>query len=209
MKRPVLVSIFLVVAMAVSFLLPKPHYTSANVLSLLKVPAEFAGWKSQDVSKIINMGEDGKKFISDIFARLYQDRKGRQLMLLILDAGNFHNPKVCYGSSGFAVKELDAVDFTVGNVSVKANTLLLQRQKSNLVMFYWLCIDKKMVNWSEQKFLELWYSLTNTKKAGLMIRLDVPATGITPQECAKTAGDFIRALNHSLSIANSEYLFGK
>jgi EpsI family protein len=209
MRKPVLISVFLLATIAVSFLIPRPKYTSLNILAELKIPAEFPGWRSIDVSKQLNLQDDRYNFISDVFARLYQSRKGDQLLLLILDAGNFHNPKVCYTSSGFTVKELGDVDFKAKNTAFKANALLMERQNAGMNMFYWLCINKKIVDWTGQKMIELWSSLSNKKKTGLMVRLEIPAKTKNKEEALALGRDFIHALSRSLATEQKEYLFGK
>lgn len=209
MKRLVLVCVLLLITAAVSFLLPKPKYTSLNVLEDIYIPAYFPGWRSRDVSKELNLKDDRYNFISNISARLYENRKGDQLLFLILDAGNFHNPRVCYKSSGFTVKDLGTVNFKAQDKKFKANALAMERQNMNVNMFYWLCIDKKIVDWTGQKILELWSSLFNNKKAGLMVRIEIFSKNGTPQQAFDLGHQFIADLSKALSEKQKEYLFGK
>jgi EpsI family protein len=203
-----------ITAMAVSFLIPVPKYTSLNILKEINIPTEFPGWRSFDVSKQLNLKDDRYNFISDVFARIYQNRKGQQLLFLVLDAGNFHNPKVCYTSSGFDVKELDSVELSSTEGPFNSSALLMQREKGGLFMFYWLCIDKKIVGWTGQKMLELWSSLSNKKKAGIMVRIEIPLGEITDKNIVQDNSialgrDFIQALDKSLTLDQKEYLFGQ
>lgn len=209
MNKPVLISVLVLAAIAASFLLPKPKYTSLNILKELNIPKKFAKWKSKDVTKELNLSDDRYNFISDIFARLYEDHRGNQLLLLILDAGNFHNPKVCFGNTGYSVKDLGQTNFTINNSSFKANTLHMEKAAHTMVMYYWLCLDKKTVNWAEQKILELWSTLFHKKKTGLMIRLEIPAKNKTREECFAFAGDFMQTLSNHLTSEQREYLFGQ
>ncbi len=83
----------------------KPHYRGApDVVSSMAVPRFVDGWLGSDVSKKLNLQEDRFRFISRAFAREYTDPNGHSLLLLILDAGNFHHPKVCFSNSGFTAR---------------------------------------------------------------------------------------------------------
>ncbi|MCA9406041.1 MAG: exosortase-associated EpsI family protein, partial [Candidatus Omnitrophica bacterium] len=117
MKRAVLISIMLILTMVISFLVPKPKYEGTNILDNLNIPKSFPGWRSYDISKELDLKDERYNFISDAFARVYLNRKGEAILLLVLDAGNFHNPKVCYTSTGFNVQELDKVKFDLASTS--------------------------------------------------------------------------------------------
>jgi EpsI family protein len=214
MKKPIVISLLLIVAIAASFLLPKQKYASLNILENLNIPTEFPGWTSIDFSKELNLQDDRYNFISDVFARVYQNRKGEQLLLLVLDAGNFHNPKVCYRSSGFSVKELGDAKFSTPNTAFKANALLMERQKLGMYMYYWLCIDKKIVDWTGQKVTEFWSSLSQKKKTGLMVRMEIPTSDKskstrTPEASLALGREFLQTLSNHLTTEQKEYLFGK
>ncbi len=195
--------------MGVSFLLPKPKYQSLNILTELKIPTEFGDWTSIDLSKELNLQDDRYNFISNVFARLYKNSQGNQLLFLILDAGNFHNPKICYTRSGFSVKDLGDVNFSTSTAAFKANALYMQRHNQGIMMFYWLCIDKKIVNWTGQKITELWSSLLNQKKVGLMVRLEIQTRGESGKKYLALGREFISSLNGYLTAEEKEYLFGK
>jgi EpsI family protein len=202
-------TIFLLVTVVLAFIVPKPQYTSLNILNEIKIPESFADWRSIDVSDKLNLNDQRYNFISEIFARLYQNRRGDQILFLILDAGNFHNPKVCFDAAGFLVREKDSAEFITQNNSFKANALHMDSEKSVITMYYWLCLDKKVVGWAGQKVIELWASLINKKKAGLMVRLEVPARGKTEKQCFDFAQSFLKDLDDNLTNKQREYLFGK
>ena len=209
MKRAVLISIMLILTMVISFLVPKPKYEGTNILDNLNIPKSFPGWRSYDISKELDLKDERYNFISDAFARVYLNRKGEAILLLVLDAGNFHNPKVCYTSTGFNVQELDKVKFDLASTSVDANALYMERQDTGMTLLYWLIIDKKPVNWTQQKVLELWSSLFNKKKTGLMVRMEIPLNkGRTQEEALALSREFIQSLNQSLTTEQKDYLFG-
>jgi len=71
-----------------------------------------------------------------------------------------------------------------------------------------MCVDGKLSDWAGQKFKEFQYTLFNKKKAGLMVRLDIPVTTDTVDLSLKLAGEFLRDLSNSLDDEQLGYLFG-
>lgn len=204
--------ILLIAAMVVAFALPKVKYKGLDTLSQVNIPASMTGWQSRDVSGSIKSKMNEREvynFVSDVFARVYGNFLGEQLVMLVLDAGNFHNPKVCYGSSGYKITELDDIELTAGATKFKAHVLSMEKGDEGLTMVYWICINKKIVGWTEQKALELWASLMQKKKAGLMVRLDIPTRKGNTDASLRLAKDFVKDLSRNLTPEQSEYLFGK
>lgn len=208
-KRALLATAVLAAAILICFGLPKPKYAGLNILPELDIPMEFGEWKARDISSRLRQEGEQYNFISDISARIYTDSKGQELLLLILDAGNFHNPKVCYGASGFVASDLADTSFRAGTRQFNAATLYLEKGETRLVLIYWLCINKKLTGWAGQKTRELFSSLLNRKKAGLMVRIDIPVSPENKKSSAELARSFIAGLSAQLSPEQNEYLFGK
>ncbi|MBN1587105.1 MAG: EpsI family protein [Candidatus Omnitrophica bacterium] len=207
-RRPLPILALLLAIMGAAFLLPKPRYASLDILAELDIPMAFADWKGREVAGELNLKDDRYNFVNDVCARIYQNSKGEQLLFLVLDAGNFHNPKVCYTSSGFVVKDLGNKQFEAGDTSFEAQALSMQRQSYEVLLFYWLCIDRKIKSWTGQKVSELWASLTNRKKAGLMVRLEILAKERQQEQGYALGRRFIGDLSKSISTEDREYLFG-
>lgn len=207
--KPVIVIMLLAATMAISFGMPKSKYRSPDILSKLSIPARFSYWNSKDVSNTFNPNDLRYNFISRIFARYYENKYGESLLFLILDAGNFHNPKICYGASGYKTTDLPAQQFRIKDKIIKANAVFFQKPAESYVIIYWIVIDKKIVNWTGQKLLELWYALFNKQKVGLMVRLDIPATPNTIDSALKLAKEFISQISSELPFEQSEFIFGK
>ena len=150
-KNQIIVFILLALTIAFCFGLPKPKYISPNILPTLKIPLEFVGWKSKDISKDLNQKET-YNFISNIFARVYHNSKGQELLLMILDAGNFHNPKVCYGAMEYISNDLPDTIFNLPTKKVTVTTISLSHDKTDLVIIYWLCINQKLVDGPNKKY---------------------------------------------------------
>ena len=202
--------LLLLATIFICFTLPKPKYQSPDIIGTLDIPHAMRDWRSKDMARELNLeGDDRYKFISNVFARLYGNRYGENLLFLVLDAGNFHHPKVCFGSSGFKMRELDDTEFSIGNRTFKARTLLATKGPGGFVVIYWMVINKQRVSWTEQKFQQLWYQLLNKEKIGVMGRLDIPVRGDNTQLAINLAQKFIRDLSRGVSEDDAEYIFGK
>jgi EpsI family protein len=194
---------------AASFLLPKVKYTSPDILGQLRVPEKFHYWTSQDVSSQFNPNDLSYNFISRVLAREYSNKYKQHLTFLILDAGNFHNPKVCYASSGYKSRDLDVPPIKIKDRILKPNAVFFEKPGESYVIVYWITINKQAVNWTGQKLLQLWYSLFNKEKTGLMVRLDIPSTAQTTDLALKLAQEFISQLAPEIPSDQQDYLFGK
>jgi hypothetical protein len=131
------------------------------------------------------------------------------LLFLVLDAGNFHNPKVCFGSSGFEFRDLEKLKIKSNASTFEAQTVYMKKASEGQLIVYWLCIDKKIASWSKQKVIELWSTLLNKKKSGLMVRLEIPANEENLPSAIKLAYGFILELKNNLTAQDAEYIFGK
>ena len=201
-----------IAAMVIAFALPKWKYRGADTLLQVNIPAEMKDWQSIDVSgsmKSKMKDQEVYNFVGDVFARAYVNYLGERLLMLVLDAGNFHNPKVCYGSSGYKITELEDLELDAGGKKFMAHALYMEKGGDGLTMVYWICIDKKIVGWTEQKMIELWSSILHKKKAGLMVRLDIPTRVGNSEVSLRLARDFVKDLSRGLSPEQAEYLFGK
>jgi EpsI family protein len=208
-SKQILVIALVGIAILVAFALPKPKYQSLNILKQINIPATFGVWTSQDATKNLDINDDRYKFISDIFARTYTRQDGVSLLFLILDAGNFHNPKVCFGSSGYKIKELSDEQIQAGGRSFKATALYTQKPGEGYVLMYWLCLDKQITGWTGQKAKEFFASIIGKKKTGLMVRLDIPSSEQSTPGAIAIGRQFITDLSKSLSPQDLEYIFGK
>lgn len=209
MKKQIVTIILLTCAIAVSFGMPKVKYKSPQILSKLEIPYRITGWYGKNIANEINPDDKRYNFIGEVFSRLYFNKYGENLLFLILDAGNFHNPKVCFGSSGFTIEELPDLHLQVLGRDFKAQVLFAQKDQEGLLLIYWICIDKKTVNWTEQKIKQLWYSMFNKEKVGLMVRLDIPARQASLDNSLKLAREFLSDISSKIPAEQAEYVFGK
>lgn len=208
-NREALLIAILVGTMVISFALPKPKYTSTDMLSKITIPNKIYTWYGHDISDKLNQKDLRYNFISNIFARSYDNGFGKNFLMLILDAGNFHNPKVCFSGSGYVATDLPDVEFKAGDKSFKAKAVFFERPQDSLVIIYWICIDREITDWTGQKIKELWYTLINKKKSGLMVRFDIPAGKDDIDSAIKTAKGFVEDLSGNIPADQAEHLFGK
>ncbi len=207
----IITSIALLIAIFICHHMPKFKYKGSNIIPKLHIPYTIKGWKSNDISREVNLKKDDRyNFIGDIFARHYFNSYGDNLLFLLIDAGNFHHPRVCFRSSGFNVKSLDDTELFVSGGKIMAKTLLAKRrEKENFVIIYWIVINKKQVDWTGQKFQEIIFSLLNKNKVGIMGRIDIPIADANDISYAKLlACDFIRDISYGLSKDDKAYIFG-
>jgi hypothetical protein len=167
-------------------------------------------WLGKDISSTIKLQDETYNFVSNTIANYYTNRYNKnKVMFLVLDAGNFHNPKVCFGASGYQPTDLKRELFNVDGRKVDANVLLFKKEKENLLLVYWLCIDKKLSSWSQQKVKDFFYSIIGKKKTGLMVRLEIPVAVGNEKYGLTIAQQFISDLSQTLTDVEKDYVFGE
>lgn len=208
-KKFLAAAILLSVTIIISFALPKKRYESPLLLYKIKIPFYLNDWRGKDVEKKLNLNDEQYNFMSEIFARAYINISGQRLLLIILNAGNFHDPKVCLDTSGYTLRELDDVEFSVLGRTFKAHAVYTKKGKTDTLIIYWLCVDKKITDWAGQKIWKFWNLLLNDKKVSFMLRLDIPTEKNNLKDSLKLAKEFLDDLSASLPSDQVEYLFGK
>ncbi|MEW6601035.1 MAG: exosortase C-terminal domain/associated protein EpsI [Nitrospirota bacterium] len=210
-KKILTAIILIVLTILVSFSIPKTKYSGTGFISELKIPSTIAGWTGKDVTKDVglNINEDKYNFVSGAVAYQYVNKDGKTLLLIILDAGNFHHPKVCFTSAGFKLKELPDTVFDIPNSTLKTHSLFTERGRDNYLSFYWIVIDKDVAHeWIEQKAKQLFFSLFGKKRVGLMVRVDIPTKETDISDSMLMAKKFIYDLSQSLDTEQVDYIFG-
>lgn len=206
--RYIIITSILIAVIGVSYGLPKPKYTSPKIVSNLNLPYRIYSWYGRDFSGNFNPNDLRYNFISEMFAHLYT-RFDDNVLLIVLDAGNFHNPKVCFGASGYSVTDLPDTEFKAGDKKFKGKTVFFEKAGEGYLISYWLCIDKKITDWTGQKIKEFFYSILNKQKTGLMVRLEIPTKRENIDSAVKLSKEFVSDLSDKLNEEQSDYLFGK
>ena len=206
------VIILLALTILISYSLPKAKYTGTGFISELKIPKSISGWTGKDVTQEVglNLNEDKYNFVSGALAYQYENKEGKRLLFIILDAGNFHHPKVCFTGAGFKIKELPDTEFHLQDHTLKTHTLFTERGRDNNLSFYWIVIDKDVAHeWIEQKAKQLFFSVFGKKRVGLMVRVDIPAREENIDDAMILAKQFIYELSLAIQPEQIVYLFGK
>ena len=185
----------------------KAKYESQDIISRLEIPYEIKDWQGKDIEQEWNL--ENVTNYNQIFEREYINKEGKNLFLLILDADDFHNPKVCSKGAGFKVKELNDTEFHVLNRTVKAHTLYVEKDTDGFLVTYWVSIDGNITDWTEQKVKQLWFSLMDKESTGLMIRVDVPCKEDGIDNALQIVQSFIADLGQAIPLEIADYIFGK
>jgi EpsI family protein len=196
------------IAIILAYAFPRSQYSGTDILSRLQVPSQMKSWNSRDLSDTLDPKDVRYNFKDRVFSRQYTNDLGESLVFFILNAVNFHHPQTCFGNSGYEVKPQQDLEINANGRRFKAHVLFMKKKQGSLLVVYWICIDKKTVDWTEQKFDQFFYSLFNKKKAGLMGRLDIPASEENLQQAARLAKDLIGDVSRNMRPEEADYLFG-
>ncbi len=208
-NRPIFVILLLLCALAFSFVLPKTKYKSPDILSKLDIPFRFPDWQGKDAGNLFNPDDLRYNFISEIFARIYANQYKESLLFLILDAGNFHNPKICFRGAGSTITDLPNLKLKAINHTFRAQAIYVQKgNNEGTLLIYWICINKKLVNWTGQKITQLLYSMFNKEKIGLMVRLDINTYRENLDATRALAQKFVSEISSQIPVEQAEYIFG-
>ena len=209
---------FLVIAVGCFciYFTPQAKYEGKGVvLSVMEsVPASFGRWRGQDISVKIDDENPVYNFLSEAFARFYVDRylPSKGVFFLLVDAGNFHHPKVCMRAGGVQTESLAPRIIKVGDEDkeIQVHLVLTEEEKRDSLIVYWICIDKKVIQqWIDQKVHQFFYSLFNKKSVGLMVRADIDCSREDIDEGVEYAEKFFSDMYQALPEESREYLFGE
>ncbi|MBI4844758.1 MAG: EpsI family protein [Nitrospirae bacterium] len=202
-------------AMLLSFAVPKDvKYEGTAFLSGLRLPDSFGEWSGQDMSVELRDELQGAvyEFISEALLYQYTHKPdGRKVLLMIINARDFHYPDVCFRSSGFTTEAFERTPMNASGRLINAYTLFTDHAPRNdkRIVVYWIAIDKKLVSgWAEQKIIQTIFSLFNRKSVSLLVRIDVPVYGADTGEGAELAKKFASDLSRAMSESDADYLFG-
>ncbi|OQY97780.1 MAG: hypothetical protein B6D35_14195 [Candidatus Brocadia sp. UTAMX2] len=192
----------------------KTKYVSQDILSRLEIPYEMNGWHGRVVAKEWDLEDEKYYQISQYIEREFISPQGENLFFYILNASNFHTPDSCAKGAGFKTKNLLDTDFHISipanaeDRTMKAHTFYTEKDGEGFLIIYWLCINKKMINWTEQKAKLLWFSLVNREAVGLMVRLDIPCKEDSINNSLKLAKEFITDFSQNIPLETATFIFG-
>jgi len=209
--KQIIIIVLVSITIAIAYVLPKQKYYAIDILNHLDIPLEIGEWTGKDVSSELDLNDDRYKFISDIFARTYTRPDGANLLFLMVNVDNFHLPKACFTSSGFSIRELIDTIFAVDEfeATIKVKTIFARKGRESYVIAYWININGRLEpNWVGGEAKQLFANILNKKRAGLMIRLDIPTAEYATKESLLVAQDFIKSLASNLTPEQLKYILG-
>lgn len=208
----VIAGLFLALCVYVVYFLPRAKYTGKAITAcvLESIPMNGQKWQGREIKAIgDNLEGEAYNFISRISARQYVHTVNPEqfVFLVVLDAGNFHYPKVCFQGAGFVSEELPQRQIELPEGKIGVHLMLSKKKDEQLLSVYWICIDKEIVpTWAQQKLKQLYYSLFNKERVGLMIRVDIPVTG-NIDNSVEIVKDFLNGLYQATSPRYRDYIF--
>jgi len=207
-----IVGLFLVLCVSVVYFTPRAKYAGKAIAAevLDSIPKDGRHWQGRDIEDIGNdLESEVYSFISRVFARQYVSKASpeQSVFLIVLDAGNFHYPKVCFQGAGFISEELPQRELNLPGGKLKAHLMLSKKKNEQLLSIYWICIDKEIVpTWAQQKIKQLYYSLFNKERVGLMVRIDIAVTG-NIDKSVEIAQAFLNDIYQATPPQYRDYIF--
>ncbi len=199
----------LIATMALCFGSTHKKYQGTNVLKTLSLPLDIGNWKGQEVKQQLNLGEGSLAYLGDYQMIKYTNSTHDQIFITLLDAGNFHNPKLCFSTSGYLPMEMPDTEFEISKKKFTAQTIFFRKKNSDTLVMYWLIVDQQQLSWIGQKSKDLFYALLGKKRVGLIIRLDILTSKSDIKRSVAAAQDFIKNLDIGLNMEQSKIIFGK
>lgn len=209
-NRQLAVILFLVIAIFISYSIPVRKEKKPDTLSSLHIPHTVEDWKGENISDTYMDLKDQKyNFVDGVFAARYLNPAKEEVTFSITEAGHFHNPLVCFKGSGYEMKEFSDTQITVCGKNLNVYLFQSFKDGEGFITVYWLCVDKKNLNWWGQMTNLLWTSLLNKPIVSFMVRLDLAVKeGDVEKGTAQLKG-FIEALASRIPESDRDFIFGK
>jgi EpsI family protein len=208
-KKPLIIVFLLVIAFCLAYGSPRPKYQSTDILKTIILPDKMGFWRGEDVKQQVNLGQNQYFFIDDIKTKKYVNNQGMTIYFTLLDAGNFHHPRICFNSAGYTAQDLPDTNFETPNAKFQSPTLFFKKKNEDVLVIYWLCINKQRVDWTGQKLKEFWFSLRGIKRTGFTVRLDIPVTEENIKPAIISAQDLVKNLSRTMPKTQADYIFGE
>jgi hypothetical protein len=208
--KSLIIIAILSISIVASFCFPKTRYQSFDIIEYLNIPLSIKNWSG---SEMPNNDEKLKKnfnFINNSKQYYFWKEDGTEIYFSLLNAGNFHNPKICYTGIGYKPRHEGTHNIKLAkNTTLQLETYLMLKENNTLITTFWMCIDGKRVNWVEQKLLELTRSITNRQSINVSTRIDVPTNPENSDNALAVTKNFISDLYETLDKNKKVYIFGK
>ncbi len=209
-NRQLAVILFLVIAIVISYSIPVKKERPPDTLSSLHIPHTVEDWKGENISDTYMDLKDQKyNFVDGVFAARYLNSANDEVTFSITEAAHFHNPLICYKASGYEMKIISDAGMTVSGKKLKVYLCHAFKDGEGYITLYWLCVDKKNLNWWGQMTNLLWTSLLNKPAVSFMVRLDLAVKEADAEKGTAQLKSFMEGLASRIPEADREFIFGK
>jgi len=171
-------------AIAAWFMTPR-HYLADELGSIsIKevVPTKMGDWTAMPDSSGYLVNPQQQPLLdllyNEILERTYTNRDGYRIMLSIAygrdqsDSLALHEPKVCYPSQGFSIKNLRQRDLVLGDQTITASQLVASFDRRVEPVTYWTLVgDEVFVGGLDKKFKQMKYGFSGYIPDGILVRI--------------------------------------
>ena len=209
-SKQLAVILFFVIAIFVSFSIPMKKEKKTDTLSSLHIPHTVEDWKGENISdSYMDLKDQKYNFVDGVFAARYVNPLNDALTFSITEAGHFHNPLVCFKGSGFEMRKFSDTEISVCGKKLKVYLSQAFKDGEGYITIYWLCVDKKNLNWWGQMTNLLWNSLLNKPAASFMVRLDLAVKEVDAEKGRTQLLAFIEGLASRIPESDRDFIFGR
>ncbi|MBC8414332.1 MAG: exosortase-associated EpsI family protein [Nitrospira sp.] len=206
-----IVILILVFGITVDLAIPAAEYSGNTYIPRNKIPSSFADWRGKDMSHalFLDISNVDALAYTRSFAYEYVNSSGQEIILVISHAGSYHYPKVCLSESGYVMHDLEDEEIVMHNRKLKTSVIYTENYGDDFISLYWVTMNKEVIiNWTDIKLKQLYYSIFDKDLVGFIVRVDVPADRSDIVESIAIAKQFITELNTSINNEFSDYILG-
>lgn len=181
-----IIILLLAVSTAIAAWLMTPRYYLADELEGMVinevVSTKFGDWTALPDSSgyLINPQQQPllDLLYNETLERTYTNSDGYRIMLSIAygrvqsDELALHEPKVCYPSQGFSIKEKRTHELTLSNQKISASQLIATFDRRVEPVTYWTLVgDRVFVGTVDKKIKQMKYGFTGYIPDGILVRI--------------------------------------
>lgn len=198
MRRYIIVTIVLLLAIVLNYLPPSPSPVLRRK-PLKDFPARIGDWTLVNQQKMA-LESLGVLKVDDYIMRTYANSKGRTVYLYIgwfktqREGKTNHSPRLCLTGAGWYTVNAEPVSLPVtDNRQIKMNRYLVEKGSAkDLFLFWYQGRGRETASEYLTKAYLIWDSITKHRTDGALIRLSSTVTS-DPDKTVRTEADFIRS----------------
>lgn len=146
-------------------------------------PKRFANWEIDSAVPVVLPSPDVQaaldRIYNQVLSRTYIDRRtGHRIMLSVAYGGDqsdgtrLHRPEVCYPAQGFAIRNSQHAELTIGPRRLPVRQLESHLGSRHEPITYWMLVgDRVATSATELKLMQLRYSTRGLIPDGMLVRV--------------------------------------